>query len=158
MTQPHPAAPSASIHRPLTGYLEVLKPRETAMITFIGVATAVVASGGGLSLEMLLVTVATIAIGSGGVNGLTNYLDREVDGRMERTRGRALPSRRIRPTAMVVPYAGGLTALGLLLAWLLNPWAAVVGLVGTVASLVGRKSGFTHLLGGLAGAAPVLVG
>ena len=128
------------------------------MITFIGVATAVVASGGGLSLEMLLVTVATIAIGSGGVNGLTNYLDREVDGRMERTRGRALPSRRIRPTAMVVPYAGGLTALGLLLAWLLNPWAAVVGLVGTVASLVGRKSGFTHLLGGLAGAAPVLVG
>ncbi len=158
MSQTRSTTYSPPLPRALASYLEVLKPRETGLITFIGVATAVVAAGGSPPLDRLLLTTVAIALGAGGVNGLTNYLDREVDGRMERTRGRALPSGRIRPAGKVLLYAGGLTALGLFLAWLLNPWAAVAGLGGTAASLVGRKTAFTHLLGGLAGAAPVAVG
>lgn len=158
MSQPRSVTYLRPLSRTLASYLEVLKPRETGLITFIGVATAVVAGGGGPPLDRLLLAGVAIALGSGGVNGLTNYLDREWDGRMERTRARALPSGRIRPAGKVLPYAGGLTALGLFLAWLLNPWAAAAGLAGIVASLVGRKTAFTHLLGGLAGAAPVAVG
>lgn len=158
MSQTRPAAFSPPLHHALPAYLEVLKPRETGLITFIGLAAAVVAGGGRPPLDRLALATLAIAIGSAGVNGLTNYLDRDVDGLMERTRYRALPSGRIRPPEKALAYAGGLTAMGLFLAWLLNPWAAVAGLGGTAASVVGRKTSFTHALGGLAGVAPVAVG
>lgn len=158
MSQSRPATFSPPRHRALPAYLDVLKPRETGLIAFLGLATAVVAGGGRPPLDRLVLGTVAVAIGAAGVNGLTNYLDRDVDALMERTRHRALPSGRIRPAEKVLPYAGGLTALALFLAWLLNPWAAVAGFGGTVASLMGRKTSFTHLLGGLAGAAPVAVG
>lgn len=137
-------------------YLEVLKPRETALLTFIGAMAGVVVGTPSWG-RLLLVTVA-VALGSAGVNGLTNYLDREVDARMERTRDRALPSRAIYPPEKVLPLCGGLVALALALALYLNPWAMAAGLMGIASALVGRKSTFTHLLGGISGSAPVLVG
>lgn len=158
MSQPRPAAYSLRGQPHLLSYMEVIKPRETGVITFIGVASAIVAGGGAPPLDTLLLAMAAIAAGAGGVNGLTNYLDRDLDARMGRTRVRALPSGRIQPAAKVLPWAGGLVALGLSLAWLLNPWAALVGLCGTVVALVGRKTAFSHLLGGLAGTAPVAIG
>jgi protoheme IX farnesyltransferase len=137
-------------------YLEVLKPRETALLTFIGAMAGVVA--GTPSWGRLLLVTLAVALGSAGVNGLTNYLDREVDARMERTRDRALPSRAIYPPEKVLPLCGGLVALALALAWYLHPWAMAAGLMGIASALVGRKSTFTHLLGGISGSAPVLVG
>jgi protoheme IX farnesyltransferase len=75
-------------------YFEALKPRETFLITFLGISSSVIAGGWG---EWGRITIAGISIllGSAGVNGLTNYLDRELDAKMERTRRRPLPSKRI---------------------------------------------------------------
>ena len=137
-------------------YAEVLKPRETTLLTFIGVMAAVIA--GGKEAGELGRIILVVGLGSAGVNGLTNYLDREVDARMARTRHRALPSRRIHPPEKVLPLMVGLVALALVLAWGLHPLAFFAGLLGTGTALVGRKSGVTHLLGGISGAAPVLVG
>ena len=137
-------------------YLEVLKPRETALLTFIGALAGAMA--GTPHWGRLLLVALAVALGSAGVNGLTNYLDREVDARMERTRHRALPSQVIYPPEKVLPLCGGLVAVALALAWYLHPWAMMAGLLGTATALVGRKSTFTHLLGGISGSAPVLVG
>jgi 4-hydroxybenzoate polyprenyltransferase len=137
-------------------YLEVLKPRETALLTFIGAMAGLMA--GTPSWDRLLLVAMAVGLGSAGVNGLTNYLDREVDARMERTRRRALPSQAIYPPEKVLPLCGGLVALALALAWYLHPWAFAAGLLGTATALVGRKRAFTHLLGGISGSAPVLVG
>ena len=139
-------------------YLQTLKPRETSLLTGIGVLSAVVAGKGYPPVGMLAVVFVALLLGSAGVNGLTNYLDREVDARMSRTCGRPLPSGRIRPAEKALPLMVLLVVVGLGLALLLHPVAFAAGLLGTGAALVFRKTGFTHLMGAISGCAPVLVG
>lgn len=142
----------------LPAYLEVLKPRETLLLAFIGIAGAIIAAQGYPAIDRLALASLAIIAGSAGCNALTNYLDREVDARMRRTSHRALPSRRIYPPQKMLPLAIGLVALGLALAGYLHPLALLFGVIGTVAAVVGRKMWATHILGGISGCAPVLVG
>ena len=146
-------------YRVVGAYFEVLKPRESSLITFIGVCAAVIAGGGHPPIDKLLLALVTILLGSAGVNGLTNYLDRDLDARMERTRHRALPSRRIYPSQKVLSLTIGLVIVGLVLAWQLHPFCFISGLVGTAAALAWRKR-WTCVFpqGILASCAPVLIG
>lgn len=144
--------------RVLWNYLEVLKPKESALLIFIGVAGAFMGGGGHPSVSRLLLASLAVALGSAGCNGLTNYLDREVDARMQRTKHRALPSKRIVPAEKVLPLTVGLVIVALAIAWKLNPYSFLAGLAGVIAAVVARKSAITHFLGGLSGGAPVAVG
>ena len=139
-------------------YVSVLKPKETLLLGYIGAAAAIVAGGGSPPWARFAVALVAVVLGSAGANALTNYLDREVDARMVRTRRRALPSGRIRPPEMMLPLAFGLVGSGLIIAWFLEPWAFAVGLGGTFVAVIWRKTWVTHILGGLSGCAPVAVG
>ncbi len=136
----------------------MLKPKETSLLIFIGALAAVVAGEGSPPLGIFLLSLVAIALGSGGANGLTNYLDREVDARMQRTQQRALPSKRIFPPRRVLPLVVSLVAVALAMAWILHPLCFLFGAIGVVAALSWRKTWATHLLGIIAGCAPVLVG
>lgn len=138
--------------------MEVLKPRETILLIFIGISAAVIAGGESLTLSRLLLALAAVGLGSAGVNGLTNYLDRGVDARMERTRNRVLPCQRIEPAEKVLPLVIGLVLVALGLARLLHPLSFVFGLTGTITALVWRKTVLCPFLGAVSGSAPVLVG
>ncbi|MFQ5827170.1 MAG: protoheme IX farnesyltransferase [Dehalococcoidia bacterium] len=153
-----PLAAPRAIGGMAAGYLEVLKPRETALITFIGASAAVVAGGGVPPLDRWFLAAVAILLGSAGCNGLTNYLDRGIDARMQRTRHRVLPSGGIQPAEKVLPLTIGLVAIALVLVWFLHPLAFWGGVVGVAASLVGRGRSLSHLLGGISSAAPVWVG
>jgi len=145
-------------HRTASNYIEVLKPRASSLLTFIGVCAAIIAGDGHLSLELLLIAL-TILLASAGANGLTNYLDRDVDARMQRTRHRALPSKRINPPEKALPLVIGLVIIGLALAWQLHPLCFLADLIGTTAALVWRKRATCVFPQGmLAGCAPVLIG
>ena len=137
----------------------MLKPRESSLLTFIGVCAAIVAGAGHPPLSRLLLALVAIAAASAGANGITNYLDREVDARMKRTRHRALPSGRITPPEKVLPLTIGLSIAGLTLAWFLHPLCFVFGALGTVAASTWRKK-MTCVFpqGTIAGCAPVLMG
>jgi protoheme IX farnesyltransferase len=152
-------AKGSNPYRLIANYLEVLKPRETILLTFIGICAAIVAASGSPSLNQLFLALAAILLGSGGVNGLTNYLDREVDARMQRTNHRTLPSKRIDPPEKILPLAIGLVAIGLGLAWWLHPLCFFVGLIGTLAATTWRKK-MTCVFpqGTIAGCSPVLIG
>jgi len=116
------AAPRKSgVTGTLANYVEVLKPLPSALLAFIGGGAAVIAGGGELSPRLALIA-ATILIASAGANGLTNYLDRDIDARMRRTCWRVLPSRTIYPPGKVLPLILGLIILGLGLAWYLHPY------------------------------------
>jgi len=139
-------------------YITVLKPRETVLLTFIGVCAAIIAAQGKPPLNVLLLAMAAIALGSAGANGLTNYLDRHVDARMQRTHMRALPSKRIVPARKALVWSVFLILAALAVAWYLDPLCFAFGLVGTVAASIFRKRVMCVIQGGIAGCAPVLIG
>lgn len=143
----------------LKNYIEVLKPRESFLLTFIGVAAAFVASEGEPSLDVILLALVAILLASAGANGITNYLDRDFDARMKRTRHRVLPSGRIYPPQKVLPIIVSLIISGLVLAWWLHPLAFTADLVGTVVAITWRKR-ITCVFpqGAVASLAPLLMG
>ncbi|RPJ61942.1 MAG: hypothetical protein EHM12_04910, partial [Dehalococcoidia bacterium] len=83
-------------HPIIIDYINVLKPRETSLLLFIGACAAVVAASnvdGVFPVSDFILALIAITLGSAGANGLTNYLDRDVDARMKRTCNRVLPSK-----------------------------------------------------------------
>ncbi len=140
-------------------YWELLKPRVTILLTFLGAAAAVVASGAdpAQSGRVALITLA-VFLGSGGSNGLTNYLDRALDARMNRTRGRSIPSGRIVPAERGLYWSASWVLAGVALAFLVHPLAALAGATGTLAAVSFRKTEATHFLGGVSSASPVAAG
>ncbi|MFC1905503.1 UbiA family prenyltransferase, partial [Chloroflexota bacterium] len=139
-------------------YIDVLKPRETSLLIFIGVSAAIIAAPRNLSPEVFILIVIAIALGSAGCNGLTNYLDREVDARAKRTCNRVLPSYRIYPPQKVLPLVIGLIVIALTLAYIVNPLCFLFGLIGTMASALWRKTISCTFFGVVAGCSPVLIG
>ena len=139
-------------------YITILKPVETSLLAFIGIFSLIVAAGGYPPVNVLVLALIALILGSAGSNGLTNYLDREVDARMSRTSNRALPSKRIYPPQKALPLIIGLIVVGLVLAWILHPFCFLFGLIGVIASSVWRKTISCTFLGIVAGCSPVLIG
>ncbi len=148
----------ASAYRATWNYIEVLKPKESSVLTFIGVCSAIVAAGGDPALYPLLGVVTAVALGSLGCNGLTNYLDRKVDAKMRRTSHRSLPSRRIDPAEKMLPLTIALIVIALTLAWFLHPLSFLFGLLGVLSASLWRKKVTCVFQGAIASCAPVLVG
>ncbi|MFC1993767.1 protoheme IX farnesyltransferase [Chloroflexota bacterium] len=142
----------------LVDYIRVLKPRETALLIYIGICSAIIAGQGSVPLDVLFLALAAIGTGSSGANGLTNYLDRKLDAKMERTKQRVLPTMRIAPSEKALLWSIALIIVGLIMAWFLHPLCFLFGLVGTVAASVWRKRVMCVIQGGFAGCAPVLIG
>ena len=142
----------------VTDYITVLKPRETVLLAFIGGCAAVIAGSGSVTWDVFLLALAAITMGSAGANGLTNYLDRDVDARMKRTHMRSLPAKRIVPARRALVWSLFLILAALVMAWFLHPLCFVFGLSGTVAASVFRKRVMCVIQGGIAGCAPVLIG
>ncbi|MFC1994971.1 protoheme IX farnesyltransferase [Chloroflexota bacterium] len=116
------------------------------------------AGGESLSPKLFLVVI-TIFLAVAGANGLTNYLDRDIDVRMQRTRHRALPSKRIYPPQKALPLIAGLIIIGLVLAWQLHPFAFLADLVGTLVAATWRKKvTCVYPQGVIASCAPILMG
>jgi protoheme IX farnesyltransferase len=139
-------------------YVSVLKPLPSLLLAFIGTAAAVIAGGGLLSSRLALVLAAVLAA-SAGANGLTNYLDRGVDARMQRTSCRVLPSGRIYPPGRVLPLIAALIAAGLVMGWYLHPYVLLADAGGTLVAATWRKKvTCVYPQGVLASCAPLLMG
>jgi len=142
----------------MVNYIEVLKPLPSVLLAFIGFCAAVVA-GQGLLTPRLGLILATILIASAGANGLTNYLDRDIDTRMQRTCLRVLPSKSIFPHRKALPLIIGLIIIGLVLAWYLHPYVFLADAFGTMVAATWRKKvTCVYPQGVLASCAPILMG
>jgi protoheme IX farnesyltransferase len=147
-----------SRRKSILNYIEVLKPRESGLHILMGVIAALIAARGTLPLCPFVLSVIAIASGIPGSNGLTNYLDRHVDAKMQRTCLRALPSKRVCPPEKSLPLIVALIVIGLTLTWFIHPFCFICGLVGVVAAALWRKTSLEVFLGIIAGCAPVLIG
>jgi len=152
----------SSKKRPAAGrvlnYIEVIKPLPSVLLAFIGFCAAVVAGQGQLTPRLAIVLV-TVLIASAGANGLTNYLDRNIDARMQRTCLRVLPSKAIYPHQKALPVIIGLIVVGLVLAWYLHPFVFLAAAFGTLVAATWRKKvTCVYPQGVLASCAPILMG
>lgn len=144
-------------------FLELTKPRVVLMIL---VTTSVgFYLGSSLILDYLrfVETLLGTALAAGGTLTLNQYLERDSDGLMERTRRRPLPDGRVQPGEALV-FGVALVALGLaLLAWRINDLSALVTLsiVGSylfIYTPLKQRSSLCALIGAVPGALPPLIG
>jgi heme o synthase len=146
------------------GYVALTKPRIIELLLITTVPTMVLAEEGWPSWGLLIVTLIGGSLAAGGANAINMFVDRDIDALMERTAGRPLVTGLIRPrNALVFAIALEVIAFGVL--WLgANLLAAVLALSATLFYVfvytlwLKRTSTQNIVIGGAAGAMPVLVG
>jgi heme o synthase len=148
----------------VSAYIALTKPRIIELLLITTVPTMVLAESGWPSLGLLLVTLVGGTLAAGGANAVNMYVDRDIDALMERTRSRPLVTGVIAPQPALV-FALSLEVAAFLVLWFgANLLSAVLAL-GAAAFYVGvytlwlkRTSTRNIVIGGAAGAVPVLVG
>ncbi|MGD0810743.1 MAG: heme o synthase [Acidimicrobiales bacterium] len=146
------------------GYLALTKPRIVEQLLITTVPTMFAARRGLPSVALMVATVAGGALVAGGANALNMVADRDIDRLMHRTRRRPLVTGEISPGAAAV-FALALELVGFGELWsTVNPLSAVLALSATLFYVLvytlwlKRNSKQNIVIGGAAGAVPVLVG
>lgn len=145
-------------------YLELMKLRIVVLLCFTMVTSMVVAVDGLPPLSILLAGLAGGVLAAGGSSAVNQYLDRDMDAQMTRTARRPIPSGRISAINALVFGLGLIVWSVLVLSVFVNLLAAALAFAGAVYYIVGytmilkRNTVVNILIGGGAGAFPVLVG
>ena len=145
-------------------YLELTKPKVSLLIVFTAIVGMVLASPGWVPLPALIFGSIGIAMASGSAAAFNHILDRRIDGQMNRTRRRPLPTGHMRE-GHAVAFAMALGSASMLILVLgVNALTAAL----TFCSLIGYAMVYTMwlkratpqniVIGGAAGAAPPILG
>jgi len=140
--------------------LQLCKPRIALLASLSALAGAALGSPApGIKILVPWLGVLVLACGAGALNQAREW---RLDGRMERTRRRPVPSGTITP-GLAFGFAGALTAAGLLVLAAAGPLAAGLGLAAVVwydgvYRPLKRKTAFAAVPGALTGAFPPAIG
>ena len=145
-------------------YIALTKPRIVELLLVITIPTMVLAQRGWPSVWLMVWTFVGGWLAAAGANAINMYIDRDIDKLMERTKNRPLATGAILPrNALVFAITLEIVAFVILLAGA-NLLAACLAMSATafyvfVYSLwLKRSSKQNIVIGGAAGAVPVLVG
>ena len=148
----------------LGAYVALTKPRIIELLLITTVPAMVLAADGWPNTWLVVWTVVGGTLAAGGANAINMYIDRDIDQLMERTRNRPLVTGRIAPRdALVFAIALEIVAF-VVLALSSNVLAGAIAISATlfyvfIYSLwLKRTTRQNIVIGGAAGAAPVLVG
>ncbi|WCO67178.1 heme o synthase [Iamia majanohamensis] len=148
----------------VAAYVALTKPRIIELLLVTTVPTQVVAARGLPSGWLVLWTVLGGALAAGGANTINMVVDRDIDRLMKRTRGRPLVTGEISPRAALT-FAIALEVASFALLWgAVNLLSAVLAVSATLFYVfvytlwLKRTSTQNIVIGGAAGAAPVLIG
>ena len=163
MTTVAEAAPTTLRGR-ASAYFALTKPRIIELLLVTTLPAMIVAAGGWPSTWLVITTLVGGALSAGGANAINCYIDRDIDEIMPRTRRRPLPAHRIEPrNALVFGVVLGVVAF-------LSLWATVNLLAASLSTAallfyvfvytlgMKRSTPQNIVIGGAAGAMPVLVG
>ena len=148
----------------VAGYVALTKPRIIELLLITTVPTMVVAQRGMPSGWLILNTVLGGTLAAGGANAINMYVDRDIDKIMERTKGRPLVTGVMTPRAALT-FAIAIEVLAFAYLWYwVNLLSAVLGVSACLFYVfiytlwLKRTSTHNIVIGGAAGAAPVLIG
>ena len=161
--EPTVASPWTLVCRRALDYLALTKPRVVLMVLITAFVGFYLASPGELHWLLLSHTLVGVALASGGTLALNQYLERELDARMLRTRERPLPEGRLQP-GEALGFGVTITAGGLVyLTWLVNPLSGLVTAVSVGSYLflytpLKQKTPLCVMVGAVPGALPPVTG
>lgn len=148
----------------LRNYLDLTKLRIVLLLIFTTVTAMVIAAGGVPALGVLIPTIIGGSLAAAGASTLNQYIDRDLDAKMTRTARRPIPSGRVAPINALLFGLGliiwSVLILGLLVNWLtaLLAFGGAIYYVVLYTLVLKRNTVVNILIGGGAGAMPVLVG
>ena len=144
--------------------MALTKPRIIQELLITTIPPMIVAAQGVPSVSLMVLTVLGGTLAAGGANTFNMVIDRDIDAVMHRTRNRPLVTGIVTPNEALA-FAFVMEAAAFVLLWsTVNLLAAVLALsaclfyVGVYTLWLKRTSVENIVIGGAAGAAPVLVG
>ena len=144
-------------------YLALTKARVVAMVLITASVGFYLATPGPLNWLLLCHTLIGVALAAGGTLALNQYLERDLDARMHRTRERPLPEGRLQP-GEALGFGVAVTASGLIyLTLLVNPLSGLVTALSVGSYLflytpLKQKTPLCVIVGAVPGALPPVTG
>ena len=144
-------------------FAEVIKPKQTMLLMVTCIVSYLVASGKNIDLVHFIVTCIATTLAIAGTTALNMWLDSDIDALMNRTKTRPVPSGRLSPKGCAI-YGSTLFAMGFTLGFTVNIYLAIVLFLGLFFDIIiytillKRRSPYSIILGGFAGAMPALAG
>ena len=157
------ALPQQAARRRMADFVMLTKPRLVSLVLVTTLVGFYMGSSGKVDIPLLVNTILGTALAAAGAMALNQCLEREVDGKMARTRLRPLPDGRLQPFEALA-FGVVVTASGLLLlAFLVNPLAsgvtaATVGTYLFVYTPLKQKTSLATIAGAIPGALPPVTG
>ena len=152
------------VRQTISNYVDLMKPHVTVLLLGVTAASMAIAVQGLPPLGLLIPTLIGGAMAAGSANCINCYIDRDIDQIMGRTQRRSLPSGRVEPRqALIFGIVLGLASFIVLFAFvnLLSAslaFSAILFYVFVYTLGLKRTTTQNIVIGGAAGAVPVLVG
>lgn len=158
------ATPDASFGQQAGAYFQLMKPRIILLLLITTVPAMILAETRLPSVWLVLAVLFGGTLAAGSANAINCYLDRDIDEVMRRTRKRPLPSHQVTPDqALSFGFALGAISF-FFLAIVVNVLAATLAMAAIAFYVLiytlwlKRRTAQNIVIGGAAGAAPVLIG
>lgn len=152
------------VRQTISSYINLMKPHVTVLLLGVTLAAMAIAAQGMPSVALVIPTLLGGAMAAGSANCINCYIDRDIDQIMGRTQRRSLPSGRVQPRqALIFGVILGIASFIVLFAFV-NLLSAVLAFSAILFYIfvytLGLKRTTTQniVIGGAAGAVPVLVG
>ena len=145
-------------------YLELCKPNVVALMMLTSLIGMLLATEGFVSFQVLLFGNLGIALCAGSAAAVNHIVDRRIDNQMARTHNRPVATGRMTPRqAILFALTTGILGMLVLLVFInqLTAWLTLASLIGyafVYTMFLKRATPQNIVIGGLAGAAPPLLG
>ncbi|MCS7143215.1 MAG: heme o synthase [Aigarchaeota archaeon] len=158
------ASIASTLTRSTVLYFQVTKPNVWWLLVFIGMVGYYTGAGGRVGLIDAFSVLLMLVTGTAGTEALSNYLERDIDSQMRRTRRRPIPRGLINPPWKALILGLVLMLVSLITASLINIMSFLFMLFGMLDYIViyvmlsKRRTPWNIVLGSFAGGAPVIAG
>lgn len=150
--------------RTVRNYVALTKPRVVELLLVVTVPAMILAQGGLPNFWLVIATLIGGAMSAGSAGSFNCYIDRDMDRKMKRTKGRPLVTGEISDrNALIFSWVLGI--LSIVWLWFTTNWlAALLSLIAIFFYVVvytlwlKRNSEQNIIWGGIAGCIPVLIG
>lgn len=154
---------NSPINETIRTYLALAKLRIVLLLVFTTVTAMFIAADGTPRADILILTTVGGALAAAGASALNQFWDRDMDAKMSRTARRPIPSGQVSPQNAMLFGVGLIAWSAFILIWV-NPLTMFLALFGAFyydviyTMILKRNTVVNILIGGGAGAMPVLVG